>query len=838
LDDGSDIDFEGDLPPPPRRPVAEDDVPDLPVTFSAAGASRRRPFEDAPAIAGYEILGELGRGGMGAVYHARQSSLGREVALKIIVAGAHASWSERSRFRVEAETAARLQHPHIVPIYEIGEQGKLPYLALEYVEGGSLARALAVRPMVPNRAAGMVETLARAMEYVHEHGVVHRDLKPANVLLTAEGLPKITDFGLAKWLDAPSGHQTQSGTVLGTPSYMPPEQAKGQTALIGPATDVYALGAILYEMLTGRPPFHAATSQETVQQLLTQEPLPPSRLQPQVPRDLETVCLKCLRKEPGRRYPGAGALAHDLRCFLDKRPIRARPTPFWERIAKWTRRRPAIAGLWAVSSAAVLALAVTGITYNARLRRERAVASLERDAARKAQERSEADFRLALDAVKRFYTEVSENRLLTVPTMDPVRIELLQRAREFYEVLARERPGDPDVQAELARAGWRLAAMVAESRSAPEGVGLLAQPIAIQERLARQYADRPEYRSDLARSYNNLGIMHRSNNERDQAARDWERALAIRQQLVRDHPDEFLYRRDLAQSLHNFGNLYRQEGQPDRADEAYRRALAIQERLANEAPEFARRRTDLPVMPFALDPARIRYDLAFTHFNLATLQRELGRSAEAAEGFRQALELLTRLVAEQPQRTSYRGLLANTHFQLGHLEQATGRLAQAAASWNRSRTLLEKLVVEQPENPLHRHFLAQSLHSMSILDDAEGRAAEAETNRLTARAIEERLNGERPESSVYFYEAALLYLNPPAPVIANGASPVDQKTFSDRCAGFAVAMLAEAEKAGYFRSAEGIKDLKTDRTLDPLRQRQDFRELLARVLAAERTRGQ
>ena len=301
--------FGDELPPPPPRRGADEVLPDLAITLHLQGSARRRALDEPPSIAGYEILSELGRGGMGVVYHARQASLGREVALKIILAGAHAGRSERARFRVEAETAARLKHPHIVPIYEIGEQGQLPYLALEFVEGGSLAQAMAARPLAPDQAARMIETLARAMDYVHQHGVVHRDLKPANVLLTAEGIPKITDFGLAKWLDAPSGQATQSGAVLGTPSYMAPEQAQGQSGLIGPATDVYALGAILYEMVTGRPPFHAATSQETVQQLLTEEPLPPSRLQPRVPRDLETICLKCLQKEPGaavcrRRRPG------------------------------------------------------------------------------------------------------------------------------------------------------------------------------------------------------------------------------------------------------------------------------------------------------------------------------------------------------------------------------------------------------------------------------------------------------------------------------------------------------------------------------------------------------
>ena len=259
------------------------------------------------------------------------------------------------------------------------------------------------------------------------------------MLLTIDGVPKITDFGLAKWLDVPS-RDSRSGVVVGTPGYMAPEQARGQTSLVGPATDVYALGAILYEMLTGRPPFHAATTQETVQQLLTEDPVPPSRLQPRVARDLETICLKCLQKEPGRRYAGADALALDLRCFLSGRPILARPTPSWERVAKWTQRRPAVAVLIGFSVVATVALFALSLAHNARLRHERAIASAERDAARKAQQQSEADFGLALDAVKRFYTEVSENKLLLVPTMDTVRIELLERACEFYERIAQERP--------------------------------------------------------------------------------------------------------------------------------------------------------------------------------------------------------------------------------------------------------------------------------------------------------------------------------------------------------------------------------------------------------------
>ena len=247
-------DIADELPPAPFRPTEAVSGGRAGVPWSTGEASDRLSV-DRPRIAGYEILGELGRGGMGVVYHAKQESLGRDVALKIVLAGAQAGWNERSRLRFEAETAASLKHPNIVPIYEIGEHDKLPYLALELIEGGSLAQALAVRPMAAVQAATMAETLAQAMNYVHERGVVHRDLKPANVLLTVDGVPKITDFGLAKWLDVRSG-QTSSGVDPGHARIHGARAGRGQTSLVGPAADVYALGAILYEMLTGRPPFH------------------------------------------------------------------------------------------------------------------------------------------------------------------------------------------------------------------------------------------------------------------------------------------------------------------------------------------------------------------------------------------------------------------------------------------------------------------------------------------------------------------------------------------------------------------------------------------------------
>jgi serine/threonine-protein kinase len=305
-------------------------------------------------VDGYEILAELGRGGMGVVYQARQHTPNRIVALKMILTAEHAGPVALARFRNEAEALARLRHPNIVHVYAVGEQQGRPYFTLEYVDGGSLARRLDGTPLPPRAAAGLVETLARAVHAAHEAGVIHRDLKPANVLLTTAGEPRIADFGLAKRLDQFEG-QTESGAVVGTPSYMAPEQATASHHALSPACDIYALGAILYECLTGRPPFRAATPLETVLQVAADDPVPPRRLQPKTPRDLETVCLKCLHKQPGQRYASALALAEDLRRYLDGRTILARPAGRLEKAWRWCRRHPARAALAAALALCVLA---------------------------------------------------------------------------------------------------------------------------------------------------------------------------------------------------------------------------------------------------------------------------------------------------------------------------------------------------------------------------------------------------------------------------------------------------------------------------------------------------
>jgi serine/threonine protein kinase len=310
-----------------------------------------------PTVDGYRVLAELGHGGMGVVYKAYQERLSRFVALKMIRAGSLAKPEDLARFRIEAQAVATQRHPNIIQIFDIGEVGGLPFVALELLEGGSLDSFLAGTPQPGEACARLSATLAKAIHAAHQAGIIHRDLKPSNVMFGPDGIPKITDFGLAKRLEE-QGY-TETGQVLGSPSYIPPEQAQGRAKDVGPAADVYALGAILYEMLTGRPPFKGRTAVETVMQVLNEDPVPPSHLQAQVPRDLETICLKCLNKEPSKRYASAQALADDLDRYLSDRPIQARRTPLIERGRKWVRRRP-ISSFLLAFCAFVVAIGLAG----------------------------------------------------------------------------------------------------------------------------------------------------------------------------------------------------------------------------------------------------------------------------------------------------------------------------------------------------------------------------------------------------------------------------------------------------------------------------------------------
>jgi tetratricopeptide (TPR) repeat protein/tRNA A-37 threonylcarbamoyl transferase component Bud32 len=426
------------------------DEPVDPASIAEWVSRRRTRPIDVAGLSGFEILAELGRGGMGVVYKARHRQLDRIVALKMIIDGKHAGSAIRERFLIEAQAVARLHHPNIVQLYDIGEADGHPFVTLEMLEGGSLADRLKGTTQSSRAAAELVETLALAMDAAHQAGIVHRDLKPPNILYDRDGTPKISDFGLAKRLEVEDG-QTMTGQVMGTPSYMAPEQAEGAIHKIGPPADVYALGAVLYEMLTGRPPFKGASLMETLRQVVHDDAVTPSRLAPRLPRDLETICLKCLAKEPAKRYPTARELADDLRRFLDNHPIHARRTPLWERGAKWVRRHPTTTTLIGLSAAAVLALLVAYQHYDARNKQQARIAAQKADQQRA---KSEQDLETAerfLDVKDWHKSQVILTAVITELGTDARYATLRGRARRMLDKAVRGLQDEADLSRDRER---------------------------------------------------------------------------------------------------------------------------------------------------------------------------------------------------------------------------------------------------------------------------------------------------------------------------------------------------------------------------------------------------
>ncbi|XZE54376.1 protein kinase domain-containing protein [Planctomycetaceae bacterium SH139] len=406
-------------------------------------------------VGDYRIDGELGRGGMGVVYRGHHRTLQRDVAIKMILGSSGLDPVAVQRFEVEARAVASLQHPNIVQLFELANFAGSPYVALEYVDGGTLSARMKESPLAAKEAARIVETLARTMQAAHDRGILHRDLKPANILMTSDGVPKISDFGLAKNLAGDDQNETKTGTVMGTPSFMSPEQAQGMISELSGATDQYSLGAILYASLCGRPPFLAASTIDTVTQVVNKEPVPPRRLTESIPLDLETICLKVLQKDPSKRYPSCKELADDLQRFIEGEPIHARPISKLEKSWRWCRRNPAIAlpsglaGMLIVATAAISSWAwVTTAAQSTIITQERDTAQQERDEARRQrliaiQQRAAAEENRALAEKQaemalrntQFVVRDIDAQLRKLPGMSDVRIEILEAVSRKWDEL-------------------------------------------------------------------------------------------------------------------------------------------------------------------------------------------------------------------------------------------------------------------------------------------------------------------------------------------------------------------------------------------------------------------
>jgi tetratricopeptide (TPR) repeat protein len=703
-------------------------LPNLPPAppASAWDASTVTPLLGAPvspdALAdsppGYTIVRRLGRGAMGDVFLAHHASLNRFVALKMMPAGSGMP-ELRARLSMEAGAIARLHHPNIVQIFEVGETAGGPFLALEFAEGGSLQARLARAPQPPLAAARLVETLARAAHHAHERGIVHRDLKPANVLLVDADTPKITDFGLAHDLTTDAG-----GGIVGTPGYMAPEQAGG-TGDIGARTDVYSLGAILYECLTGRPPFAELTMIETLAAVRERDPLPVRQLRPATPRDIATICETCLRKDPPRRYASAADLADDLGRFLRGEPIAARPVGRVERIWKWARRRPVVAALSALSAAALVTLLVGGAIYQYRLQ------EANRRALRQ-QARAEENYHKALDAVERLLTRVGNDRLAAVPEMEGVRAELLQDALGFYQgFLAADADPDPAIRWETAQAFARVGRIQAYLGRSDDSARHYRQAIDRLGALAAEFPDRTEYRAGLADAHQQFGVMLGNWAGAGSAGDQFDRARRLWQDLADAAPDSRHYRTQVATCDHLEGWWHAHAGRLADAEKAYEQSLIRRRQLLADAP------TD--------DDARL--NLGMTLHNLAMVSATTGRPDAALRYEDEAVGLIDAVARIRPNDEETQKALSGGLHNLGFLDAAAHRFDDAWRCHERALAVREGLARAHPSVPGFQDGVAQSCMALAGVALEQQRPPAAEPYAVRAVAIFERLNRERPRDA-------------------------------------------------------------------------------------------
>lgn len=748
------------------------------------GTLGQSPMPSEPVerrVGDFEILREIGRGGMGVVYQARQISLDRPVALKVLPLAGLLDQKQIARFQKEARAAAQLHHPNIVPIFSVGYERGVHYYAMQYIEG--LPLDLAIRELQPSlrgaaaptprpvdtadggsfaapadqadpeaapdttvgqssrvtqRALSTVQSaraadyfrrvaelgiqVAEALEHAHQYGIIHRDIKPSNLLLDEQGKVWVTDFGLARF--QAEADLTATGDLLGTLRYMSPEQAAGQTALIDQRTDVYSLGVTLYQLLTLEVPFDGSDRQSLLRRITDEEPRSPRRIRPAIPVDLETIVLKAIAKTREHRYTTAQELADDLRRFLEGKPTLARrPTPL-DRAVKWARRHQAVVG----SAVALMVVSLVGLSVATLLMvRQRANTQA-------ALARAETHYQQARRAVDRFATRHAQ-QLAALPGAERLRQELLHETLQYYQEFIDQAGQDPSLQADLAVTHFRVGETAEQLGDRTRALTAYQQARDLFEHLARTQPKTLKHRADLALCHNNLGLLLSRQGKTAEAEQAYRQAIRLQQELVQagtETAERARARSDLALSYGNLALLQAQAGRVAQAAASYHAAIQAQQALVENHPQ----------------EARYLANLAMSYNNLSLLYAK-SDPAKAEQFCRKGLELQERLVAQHPGVSAYEGDLALSYNNLGALASAGGRAEEAKASYQAAIDCQRRLVRQAPAILQFRRDLAISSNNLGRVYSASSDLRRAKQSFQEARTIAEELVRDNPAELNY-----------------------------------------------------------------------------------------